>query len=98
MPTPIQNRELPFTVSSEIDSYNNNPYQESNFLDETDLPDLTADLTIDDKKYLSFCNKKLYQLYCSQIRKIKINKISNKIKILELFNKYQNINRLDLGI
>lgn len=28
----------------------------------------------DDKKYLSFCNKKLYKLYCSQIRKIKFIK------------------------
>ena len=37
-------------------------------------------IDIDDKKYLSFCNKKLYQLYCSQIRKIKIHKIRNNRK------------------
>ena len=54
-------------------------------------------IDFNDKKHLSFCNKKLYQLYCSQIRKIKINKIRHKIKILKLFNKYQNIIRLDLG-
>ena len=37
-------------------------------------------IDIDDKKNLSFCNKKLYQLYCSQIRKIKIHKIRNNRK------------------
>ena len=54
-------------------------------------------IDIDDKKYLSFCNKKLYQIYCSQFQRIKIRKLSDKIKIQELLKIYQNINRLDLG-
>ena len=41
------------------------------------------------------CSKKIHQLYCNQIKKLKIkNETSNISKIN--FDKYKNLNELDL--
>ena len=61
MPTEIQNQELPFTMSAEVDAAVSNPFQENNFLKESDLPDLAADLTDEDKKYLALKWGRLYK-------------------------------------
>ena len=47
-----------------------------------------------EQKYLSLCNKKIYKLYCSRVKKLKIRPamISKSI-----FNKYENFISLDLS-
>ena len=47
-------------------------------------------------KSLSLCNKKIYQSYCNQIKHLKINKYAEISNLIKLFNKYENINNLDL--
>lgn len=61
MPTPIQNRDFVPTKSQDIDAAVNNPYQEDNFIKESDLPDPAADLTQDDKLYLALKWGRLYK-------------------------------------
>lgn len=61
MPTPIQNRDFIPTKSQDIDAAVNNPYQEDNFIKESDLPDPAADLTQDDKLYLALKWGRLYK-------------------------------------
>ena len=51
----------------------------------------------DDIKFLSLCSKKIYQLFCNQIKKLKIKEdveISNVSNIK--FDKYKNLIELDL--
>ena len=50
----------------------------------------------DNIKSLTLCNKKIYQLYCNQIKKIKIDKKVDILNIKVLRNKYKNFNNLDL--
>ena len=54
-------------------------------------------MKIEDIKSLSLCNRKIYQLYCNQIKKIKINRINKRINIVKIKDKYANINNLDLS-
>ena len=54
-----------------------------------------------DKQNLFLCNKKFYQLYCNQITKIQIyykniNK-SNKSRIINVLNKYKNLEYLEIN-
>ena len=50
-----------------------------------------------DIKNLSLCNKKIYQLYCDNIKSLKINKDIKISNIIKLLKKYKNINDLDLS-
>ena len=50
----------------------------------------------DNIKWLTLCNKKIYQLYCNLIKKIKIDKKADILNIKVLRNKYKNFNNLDL--
>ena len=54
-------------------------------------------MKIEDIKSLSLCNKKIYQSYCNQIKKIKIIEINKSINIAKIINKYTNINDIDLS-
>ena len=48
----------------------------------------------DDIKYLSLCNKKIYKLYCTQIKSLEIKKEAEISNLEELFDKYDNVNKL----
>ena len=48
-------------------------------------------------KCLSLCNKKIYQIYCDQVKKLKINKEVENPNLKALIDKYDNINNLDLS-
>ena len=50
-----------------------------------------------DIKNLSLCNKKIYLLYCDNVKSLKIYKEDNILNIIKLFKKYRNINDLDLS-
>ena len=56
-------------------------------------------MKIDEIKSLSLCNKKIYKLYCNQIKEIKINEIKENANtnIAKILAKYTNINNLDLS-
>ena len=62
MPTAIQNRDLPIITTSEEEISSNNPYRQENFIREQDLPDLSSELTDEDKKYLALKWGRLYKL------------------------------------
>ena len=51
----------------------------------------------DDIKKFFLCNKHIYQIYSDQHKKLKINKINDKLDFLKLLDKYQNIIKLDLS-
>lgn len=61
MPTPIQNQDFVPTASSSLDEQVSNPYQEDNFLKQTDLPDPASELTQQDKMYLAMKWGRLYK-------------------------------------
>ena len=50
-----------------------------------------------DKKDLFFCNKKSYQLYCNYVTKLKIDKNAKKLKIVNVLNKYKNMEYLEIN-
>ena len=54
-------------------------------------------LNKDNIKSLTLCNKKIYQIYCSQVKKLKIDKEADILNFKILINKYKNINSLDLS-
>ena len=54
-------------------------------------------LDIDKIKCLSLCNKKIYQIYCNQVKKLKIKEKFEKLKFQVLIDKYDNIKNLDLS-
>ena len=79
--------------------YSNNQY---NFRNVFDIPlilnQIFQFMEKDDIKCLSMCCKKIYELYCNQIKKLKIEKnieafIFSNIK----FEKYKNIKELNLS-
>ena len=52
-----------------------------------------------DIKCLSLCSKKIYQLYCNQIKKLKIKEDVEISNILNInFDKYKNFIELNLGV
>ena len=53
-------------------------------------------LDIDKIKCLSLCNKEIYQIYCNQVKKLKIKEKSEKPKLQVLIGKYDNVKNLDL--
>ena len=50
----------------------------------------------DDIKRLRLLNKKINHLYCGLIKKVKINKEVEKINLEKLFNRYSNVDNLNL--
>ena len=50
-----------------------------------------------DIKNFCLCNKHIYQIYSDQNKKLKINRINDKLDFLKLLDKYQNIIKLDLS-
>ena len=54
-------------------------------------------LNKDEVKCLSLCNKKIYQLYCNQVKKLKINEEAKMPNLQVLIDKYENLNNLDLS-
>ena len=50
----------------------------------------------DNIKCLSVCNKKIYQFYCNQVKKLKINERVDILN-LKIFDKYEKVNNLDLS-
>ena len=50
-----------------------------------------------DKMNLSLCNKKAYKLYCNQITKLKFEKKAEKSEIINVLNKYKNIEYLEIN-
>ena len=48
-------------------------------------------------KNLSVCNKKIYKLYCNEVKKLKINKGAEILNLKIIFDKYENVNSLDLS-
>ena len=54
-------------------------------------------LTKDNIRSLSLCSKKLYQLYCNQIKTLKIKEVIEITKVSHInFDKYKNVIELDL--
>ena len=51
----------------------------------------------DKVKCLSLCNKKIYQIYCNQVKKLRIKRKAEISNIQVLINKYENFNNLDLS-
>ena len=51
----------------------------------------------DDIKRLRLLNKKINHSYCGLIKKVKINKEVEKINLEKLFNRYSNVDNLDLN-
>jgi len=51
----------------------------------------------DNKKCLSICNKKIYKLYCNQVKKLQINYKADILNLKIIFDKYENVNNLDLN-
>ena len=50
-----------------------------------------------DKMNLYLCNKKSYKLYCNQITKLKIEKKAKQSQIINVLNKYKNIEYLEIN-
>ena len=48
------------------------------------------------KKNVYLCNKKFYQLYCNKIKKLKIFENVNKSRVKKTFNKYKNLEYLEI--
>ena len=61
MPTPIQNEEYQGQTSADLDAAAGNPYQEDEFINESELPDPAKDLTEDDKIKLALKWGRLYK-------------------------------------
>ena len=51
----------------------------------------------DNIKSLILCNKKIYQLYCNLVKKIKIDKKDDTLNLQIIIDKYENINNLDIS-
>ena len=51
----------------------------------------------DSIKCLSLCNKKIYQLYCNQVKELRINKEADISNLLVLIDKYDNANIVNLS-
>ena len=51
----------------------------------------------DKVKCLSLCNKKIYQIYCNQVKKLKLHKEAEISNLQVLIDKYKNSNYLDLS-
>lgn len=61
MPTPVLNEEYKPATSADLDAAAGNPFQESQFIDEKDMPDPAADLTDEDKIKLAVKWGRLYK-------------------------------------
>ena len=61
MPTPAQNEEYQGQTSADLDAAAGNPYQEDEFINESELPDPAKDLTEDDKIKLALKWGRLYK-------------------------------------
>ncbi len=77
--------------------YSNNEYNFKNlFSIPLILDQIFQFMEKDDKKCLSMCSKKLYQLYCKQVKKLKIkNDIESNLRKIK-FDKYIDLIELDL--
>ena len=77
--------------------YNNNQYNYKNVLNiPLILNQILKFMNNKDKKCLSLCSKDIYQLYCNQIKKLKLNGDIKEIEIMKLLTKYEYLIELDL--
>ena len=78
--------------------YNNNQYNYKNVLNiPLILNQILKFMNNLDAKCLSLCSKDIYQLYCNQIKKLKLNEDIKEIEIIKLLNKYEYVIELDLS-
>ena len=84
-------------IKEELKSFNENYNFENALSIPLILNQICQFLNKDNIKFLSLCNKKIYLLYCNQIKKLKINKEAQISNLQILIDKYDNINNLDLS-
>ena len=79
--------------------YSNNQYNFKNVLSiPLILEQIYKFLENDDIRCLSLCYKKIYELYCNQIKKIKLKEDIEISKVSNIkFDKYKNLIELDLN-
>ena len=93
----MKNSSIKSTNNEELEEikelkYSNNQYNFKNVLSiPLILDQIFKFIEKDDIKCLSLCSKKIYQLYCSQIKKLKIKKGVEISNILNKIDKYKNL-------
>ena len=80
-----------------INNFNNNSNFEKILYIPIILNQIFQFLEKDNIKRLSVCNKKIYKLYCNEVKKLKINKGTEILNLKIIFDKYENVNSLDLS-
>ena len=90
------NKNSKFNNIKEL-KYNNNQYNYKNVLNiPLILNQLLKFMNNKDTKCLSLCSKDIYQLYCNQIKKLKLKEDITELEIIKLSNKYEYVIELDL--